>query len=65
MQLPSRSSYKCLEQIVSEWPELPLTHAGNCLSLPGKLTWQFAGTEPDAITMNQIFNSRFDINEFF
>ena len=72
MQLPSLSSGKLLEQIVPDWPELPLTHAGNCLFLSGKLTLQFTVTEPgvatlepDAITVNQIFNSVFDIDEFF
>ena len=58
---------------VSDWPELPLTHEGDRLFLSGELTFRFASTETgvaalepeSAITVNQIFNSGFDINEFF
>lgn len=85
MQLSSLTTGKLLEQIVPandkvslkvtipDWPELPLTHEGNRLSLSGKLTFRFAGAEAGvvalepgaAITVNQIFSSGFDIDEFF
>ena len=60
--------------IIPNWPELPPTHEGNCISLSGELTFRFAGAEAaavaldskSAIIVNQIFSSGIDdINEFF
>ena len=60
--------------IIPNWPELPPTHEGNCIFLSGELTFQYAGAEVAAVTLdsksaiivNQIFSSGIDdISEFF
>lgn len=61
-----------IKVIIPDWPELPPTHEGDRLFLSGELTFRFASAEAgavaldrDAIIVNQIFSSGFDINEFF
>ena len=61
-----------LQLLIPEMPELPPTYEGNILFLSGELTFKFANGEagnatlaPDStITINQIFSSGFDIDEF-